>query len=72
MMRRKEMREVEVTYCDICGDDITCRNQYGYSDAFGNWKNICSSLAWWKPGALNCEKKFLQQRSIDSGDSRID
>ena len=67
-MRRKEMREVDATYCDICGDDITRQNCYGAVDAHGKETDICGNSNGWKSGTLNCYEKFKQKRSIESGD----
>ena len=55
-MKKKEMREVTITYCDYCHKEITPPySSIEYKD--GRKVDLCSDF---KEGEKNCKEKYLE------------
>ena len=78
-MRRKEMREINTRYCDICGKDITNGNSYGKDDldfcstGVYTWAHSSFSLqelleARKSNDPIACRDQYLIQQRIESAD----
>lgn len=68
-MRRKETVEIEAVYCDMCGDNITRQNRYGFTAENGDPVDICSGYYSNYPSIpQTCKARYEQQIAIRSAD----